>query len=192
MNLASLGKYRGFIEQAVSQMEIQPADQILDMGCGTGRNAAMMSAYLNGTGSVTGLDISIDMEVQFRRKFKLDKRMHFINQRIDIPFNLNQVYDKIFMSFVIHGFPHAVRSMILNNAFNHLKPGGVLFILDFAEFDMQKMPWFHKFVFEKVECIYAFDFIKHDWKAILAEHGFMNFKEMYHIRDYVRLLKAEK
>ena len=192
MNIGSLGMYRSFIGKVIREMEIKQDDHILDLGCGTGRNAELMSTYLNEKGTITGLDISGDMEKQFRSRFKNDKRIEFINQRIDQPLNLQKEYDKVFISFVIHGFPHEVRDAVIKNAFSHLKSGGSFFILDFAEFDMNKMPAHHRFVFKKVECIYAFDYIKRDWKEILKGYGFSDFSEHLHLKKYVRLLKAIK
>ncbi len=192
MNIGSLGMYRSFITKAISEMEIKPEDQILDMGCGTGRNAGLMCSYLNGEGRITGIDISEDMEKQFRARFRNDSRIEFINQRIDQPLNLEKTYDKVFISFVIHGFPHEVRDAVIKNAYDHLKPGGSFLILDYAEFDTDKMPGLHRFIFKKVECIYAFDYIKHDWKDILKSYGFGDFTEHLHLKKYVRLLKAVK
>ncbi len=39
MNVGSIGLYRSFIEKVIRDMKIEPDDQILDLGCGTGRNA---------------------------------------------------------------------------------------------------------------------------------------------------------
>jgi len=192
LNIGSMGMYRSFIKNVIRDLEIQPGDQILDLGCGTGRNAGLMSAYLNGKGRITGLDISEDMEKQFSKRFKNDNRVEFINRRIDQPLDLQKSYDKVFISFVIHGFPHEVRDTVIKNAFDQLKPGGAFFILDFAEFDMEKMPWLHRFIFEKIECKYAFDYIKRDWKEILKGYGFENFSEHFYLKKYVRLLKAVK
>ena len=192
MNAGSLGMYRGFIKRAVYDMGIRPDDHILDLGCGTGRNAKLMAGYLNRKGRITGLDISEHMERQFLQQFKGDKRVEFINRRIDRPFNLQKRYDTVFISFVIHGFPHDVRYTVLQNAYDHLKQAGSFFILDYAEFDMDTMPAFPRSVFQKIECRYAFDFIKRDWKAILKAHGFETVREHFYFRRYVRLLHAEK
>jgi ubiquinone/menaquinone biosynthesis C-methylase UbiE len=190
MNIGSLGRYSGFIKRAVGEMGIRPGDSILDLGCGTGRNAALIAGYLNGEGRITGLDISEDMEKQFRKRFRNDSRVEFVNLRIDQPFELGKKFDKVFISFVIHGFPHDVRDAVIKNAISHLKPGGTFIILDFAEFDMEKMPILHRLVFKKVECRYAFDYIKRDWKGILSSYGFGSFTENFHLRKYVRLLSA--
>jgi len=192
MNIGSLGLYKGFISRVIRNMEIKPADQILDLGCGTGRNAKLMCSYLNEDGRITGMDISEDMEKQFVTKFKNDNRVEFINQRIDQPLGLSKKFDKVFISFVIHGFPHEVRDMVIHNAYDQLKPGGSFIILDFGEFDMDKMPRLHRFIFKKVECVYAFDYIKRDWKSLLSGYGFGGFKEHLYMKKYVRLLQAVK
>jgi len=192
MNAGTLGMYRGFIKRAVYDMGIHPDDHILDLGCGTGRNAKLMAGYLNQKGRITGLDISEHMERQFLHHFKGDKRVEFINRRIDRPFNLKKTYDKVFISFVIHGFPHDVRYTVLQNAYDHLKQVGGFFILDYAEFGMDTMPALPRYIFKKIECRYAFDFIKRDWKEILKAHSFETVREHFYLRGYVRLLHAEK
>ena len=192
MNIASFGKYKGFINKAIKDLGIKPNEKILDMGCGTGRNILLMNKYLSDDSLLTGLDISEDMEKQFNFNCKQLSNIKFINKRIDQPFELDQKFDKVFISFVIHGFPHEIRKIIIKNAYTNLKPGGTFNILDFSEFDMNKMPFHHRFIFKKIECKYAFDFIEKDWKSILKEYNFNNFKEIFYLKKYIRLLKAEK
>jgi len=192
LDVASLGIYKDFIRKVIYEMKIQPHDQILDLGCGTGRNANLMIKYLNDKGGITGMDISEHMERQFRTRFKSDGRVQYIRQRIDLPFQLEKNYDKVFISFVIHGFPHEIRGTVIQNAYNHLKHGGLFHILDYAEFDIHQMPLFYRFVFEKIECPYAFDFIKRNWKEILNHYGFDSFTEQLYLRKYIRLLSAQR
>ena len=192
MALASMGHYPKSIIQAVSDMQIQPDDHILDLGCGTGYNSSLMAPHISKSGRVIGLDISGEMALQFQTRFSEDNRITFENQRIDIPFKLDKKFNKVFIGFVIHGFPHDVRQTVIENAFNHLEAGGAFYILDFAEFDMNAMPFHHRALFKAVECIYAFDYIKRDWKSILKEQGFSEFTEHFYLKKYMRLLKAVK
>lgn len=192
MNIATMGLYRGFIHGAIKAMDIQSGDKILDLGCGTGRNACIMKKYLSDNGKITGMDISSIMERQFNKKCAKYHNIDFARQRIDLPFSISEKFDKIFISFVIHGFPHEIRKTVLKNIYTHLKPGGAFFILDFAEFKMNEMPPLYRFVFKKIECKYAFDFIERDWKQILSDHNFAGFEEFLFFKDYVRLLKAKK
>lgn len=192
MNFISFGKHDRFIRQAVENMGIRPGEQILDLGCGTGKNAALMANYIGREGRITGLDVSPVMEKQFQKKHAGDERIRFIRQRVDIPFDLEQQYDRVVISFVIHGFPHEVRQQLISSAKKHLKPGGKLVLLDFAEFSLEEMPPHHRFIFKTVECKYAFDYIERDWKSILKGYGFDNFSESFYFRRYARLLMTEK
>ena len=192
MNIASFGKYKGFIHKAITDLNLNSNDKVLDLGCGTGRNILLMNKYLSENSSIVGIDISKNMERQFNQNTKSYPNIKFINKRIDQDFKLNQEFDRVFISFVIHGFPHEVRKTIIQNAYNNLKPGGKFHILDFAEFDMAKMPFHHRFIFKKIECKYAFDYIERDWVNTLGEYGFKKPLEKYYFKKYVRLLTVEK
>lgn len=190
--VSSMGHYPRAIKQAVKDMGIQPEDHILDLGCGTGSNTQLMAAHLNDHGSIQGLDISDQMSSQFEKRFKNDDRITFHNQRVDVPFELNRKFNKIFIGFVIHGFPHEVRHIVIQNAMNHLEEGGSFYILDFSEFEMKSMPFHHRTIFKAVECKYAFDYIKHNWKSILLKQGFKDFTEKFYLKKYMRLLQSIK
>jgi demethylmenaquinone methyltransferase/2-methoxy-6-polyprenyl-1,4-benzoquinol methylase len=192
MNAASFGLYKSFIKRAIDQLHIQENDSILDMGCGTGRNLLLMNQYTSEQALLLGMDISDEMKKQFQEKTQKFENVRFVHKRIDQTFDLNQQFDKVFISFVIHGFPHEIRKKVIENAYRHLKVGGTFHILDFSEFDMEKMPFHHRFIFKAVECKYAFDFIEKNWKAILAEYGFTHFEEQFFLKHYVRLLSAKK
>jgi ubiquinone/menaquinone biosynthesis C-methylase UbiE len=190
--MGSMGHYPRAIRRAIEDMDVRPKDRILDLGCGTGFNTGLLSEYLSPEGAILGLDISEEMAVQFQKRFQDDPRISYLDQRIDVPFQLERKFDKVFISFVIHGFPHEIRKVVIRNALDHLKKGGSFFILDWAEFDMHSMPPLHRAIFKKVECKYAFDYIERDWKSILKEQGFVDFREHFYLRNYMRLLEAIK
>ena len=192
MNIMSFGFYAKFIGNAISKLEIKDEDYILDLGCGTGRNACLMRNYLSEKGFILGLDVSEGMGKQFNEKVRNFKNVAFKNQRIDLPFSLEDKFDKVFISFVLHGFPHEVRERIINNAYENLKTGGTFWILDFNEFALINMPFYFRIPFLAIECPYAFDFIERDWKKILEKTGFNNFIERLYLKSYVRLLAARK
>ena len=192
MNIVSFGFYAKFIGSAISKLEIKDEDYILDLGCGTGRNACLMRNYLSEKGFILGLDVSEGMGKQFNEKTKNFNNVAFKNQRIDLPLSLEDKFDKVFISFVLHGFPQQVRETIINNAYENLKTGGLFWILDFNEFALMDMPFYYRIPFVTIECPYAFDFIGRDWKKILKKSGFNNFIERLYIKSYVRLLAARK
>ncbi len=192
LNTASLGAYSSFIKKAIRQMCIAPDDAILDFGAGTGRNALLMNSYLSGDGEVLGLEISEEMLIQFQRKTENFNRINVLDQRIDQPFTLDRKFDKVFISFVFHGFPLEIQKNILRNAANALKLGGQFIMLDFNEFVTDETPLYFRIPFKIVECRYAFEYVERNWKQIMSEFGFGGFTEKYFLRNHIRLLTAKK
>ena len=192
MNFASFGVYSSFIRKAVRLMNIGPDDTILDFGAGTGRNAMLMNRYLTGKGEVLGLEISSEMITQFEKKTKKYQRINVVNRRIDQPFSLEKKYDKVFISFVFHGFPLEVQKNIIQNAYNALKDNGRFIMLDFNEFVTDETPLYFRIPFKTIECKYAFEYVERDWKQILAGSGFGNFSENLFFKNHIRLLSSEK
>ncbi len=192
LDLATFGRYPSFIEKSIRLMGIEPADRILDLGTGTGRNACLMAKYLSEKGRLIGIDISQEMISQFKRKCASFANTKIIHARIDKSLPFKEEFDKVFISFVLHGFPQKVREVIIKSALDVLKTNGSLFILDYNEFSYKEMPFYLKVPFKLIECPYAFDFIERDWKQILMNHNFADFEEFFFFKDYVRLLKAKK
>jgi len=191
LDIATFGRYPAFIEQAIELMRISPQDKILDLGAGTGRNACLMMKYLSPKGEIVGIDISEKMISQFQKKCANFPNAKIINARADCPLPFKLKFDKALVSFVLHGFPQDVREEVIKNVFEVLKEGGVLFALDYNEFDLREMPPYLRILFRLIECPYAFDFIKKNWKEILANNGFTEFREHIFFK-YLRLLKATK
>jgi ubiquinone/menaquinone biosynthesis C-methylase UbiE len=192
MDMMTLGGYSTVIGKAIQLMDIKPADKVLDLGAGTGRNACLMGRYLSSSGEVVGLDISEEMIAQFEKNCACFPNITIINARIDRDLVYEDYFDKVFISFVLHGFPQEARKQIIRNALKSLKLGGGFFILDYNEFSMEEMPFYLRIAFKLIECTYAFDFIKRDWKRILGAHDFGDFEEFFFFKDYVRLLAAKK
>ena len=192
MNIASFGLYQNFIYQAIKNMAINSEDKILDFGAGTGRNALLMHKYLSEKGKIVGIEISNQMIKRFEMKTQNIPNITMSNQRIDIPIDFEAEYDKVFISFVLHGFPQDIRKNIINNAFNALKTGGEFIILDFNEFILKETPLYFRIPFKTIECKYAFDFVEREWKNILKSNGFHKFEEFFFLHKYVHLLKAIK
>ncbi len=193
-NIVTFGWYGKFIGEVVRSMGIQPEDKILDLGAGNGYNACKMRKFLSEKGEILGLDIGEDMIRTFKKKCMKYSNVRVEKRRIDIPFEeeLQNRFDRAFISFVMHGLPHESRLYVVKNAFSSLKDGGKFFILDYNEFELNEIPFYKRKVFEAIECPYAFDFIKRDWEKILSEAGFKNFEKKKFLLNMVRLLIAEK
>ncbi len=192
LGIGSLGMYNRMLRAAIAAMDIQSGDSILDMGCGTGYNACLMADYLGNDGKITGLDIGAEMIAQFEKKCRAHPNISLIRKRIEDPLPFQGEFEKVFISFVFHGFPDSEREKIARNAFNALRPGGQFIIFDFNEFDLDSQPWWFRGGFRVIECPLAFQYITVDWKDRLSSWGFDRFEEHLYFSGRIRLLKAFK
>ena len=148
MDIITFGAYSSLMQKAIRLMGIKYDDRIIDLGAGTGRNACLMMKYLSAEGELIGLDISSEMTAQFKRICTGLTNAKIVNQRIDKPLPYEDEFDKVFISFVLHGFPQEVRRQIIKNAFKALKKHGEFFILDYNEFSLKEMPFYLKIPFK--------------------------------------------
>jgi len=192
MNTITAGTYPFFIRRAVKEMLVQPDDEILVFGSGTGRNLSLMNKYLSeDKGRIVGLDIGPEMLEQARHRFANHSHITIIDQRIEESLPYEGEFNKVFMAFVLHGFIQEDRLKIITNVQRALRPGGELIILDYNEFDLESSPRLVRFVFG-LECPLATDFVERDLKTTLIDKGFGEFRVYTHYRGYVRLLAARK
>ncbi len=188
MNLITLGRYEGFIRQAIADLNLREDDVVMDLGAGTGKNAELMFRHLGPRGKVYALEIGKEMLEQLQQRQQNEPRLHIINQRIDEPFRLPEPATVAFISFVLHGFEQEDRLKIIENVRHNLSEGGRFCILDYNQFSVDESPWYVRFAIRKVECELAEDFINRDWPTILRDQGFEFDGETTYFRNYVRLL----
>jgi ubiquinone/menaquinone biosynthesis C-methylase UbiE len=192
MNVISLGYYPHLIGKVIDKMDIQPGHYVLDLGSGTGRNDCFIAQKIGSNGSILGLDISKEMLSLSRKRCQSYPNINFGEQRIEMPLTYQEEFDKVFISFVLHGFEDAQKVGIISNAYRALKPGGFFCILDYNEFNLERL-WFPlRWAFIHGECQLALEFLKLDLKGMLLSQGFTSFEEELFLRGHIRLLKAAK
>lgn len=192
MNVISLGYYPRLIRRAVDAMDIQAGQSVLDLGSGTGRNDCLIARKVGPQGRILGLDISREMLGSARKRCQGYPNVEFREQRIEAPLAYRDEFDKVFLSFVLHGFEDDQKLEIVSNAYQALKPGGVLCIFDYNEFDLERLPFPIRKAFVHGECQLAAEFLKLDLKEMLSGQGFTAFTEDLFVRGHLRLLKAAK
>jgi len=192
MDLLFVGGYQAFIEKAIRRTDIRKGDAILDLGSGTGRNICVMLKAQGPTGRVVGVDISQEMLRQARQRCRAYPQVTFLNQRIEEPLPFHEEFDKAFISFALHGFEDEDKEGVIANAYRSLKPGGVFWILDYDEFDLDRQWLPFRWAFRRFECELASEFLSLDLKGMLAHLGFSRCVTCPFLRGYVRLLGAEK
>jgi len=192
ISLISLGRYPRFIRGIVDKMDMQPGQSILDLGSGTGRNECFMAQKIGAHSKIVGLDISKEMLSLAQKRCRSYPNVQFKEQRIEVPLTYREEFDKVFISFVLHGFEDTQKLEIIGNAYRALKPGGIFYILDYNEFDLRRL-WFPlRQAFTHWECQLALEFLNLDLKGILHRQGFASFAEELFLRGHLRLLKAAR
>ena len=187
----TLGLYHNLLKRVIDAMDIQPEDHILDMGAGTGKNALLMNRDLKD-GSITALDIGSEMNRQFKQKCRNYRNIYLEKFRIDKPLPFREQFDRVFISFVLHGFERQDRAIIVQNAHQVLKPGGKLHIFDWSMFKFQESGPIMRFFMTHIECGPALDFIQQDLPTLLLNTGFCDIENNLYFRDQIRLLSCVK
>lgn len=128
------------IKQQVSELSTK---SILDFGGGTGLTALPLAKQAK---SVTLVDIAEKMLEQARIKVKNQKleNLHLIQQDLLLK-PLEQTYDLIIVSRVLHHMPHLDSSLAMFK--EHLTLGGQLFIADYTVPDGEN----HGFIISELE-----------------------------------------
>ena len=113
-----------FIENLISNLELDKNKKILDLGCGKGRHAYKMSKYFK---HVDGLDLSKQSIEKAKEFSKHNLNFHIGDMR---NFNLPNKYSYIFNLFTSFGYFENINQNIdvLKCCFSHLEKNGFLLI----------------------------------------------------------------
>ena len=192
LNVLSLGRYSYFIRQVIKKMGIKSGQSILDLGSGTGKNECFMAEKVGPYGKIIGVDISDEMLRQARNRCYKYPNVIFNKQRAELPLPYKEDFEVVFISFVLHGFENTQKLWIIHNAYEALRAGGSLYLLDYAEFDLGRVWLPLRWAFTHWECQLAVEFLELDIKEMLRSQGFSNFEEEFFFKKHLRLLKAAK
>lgn len=120
--------------RAVESLELKPDSDVLEVGCGTGLNFRFVQRRLDPQrGHLVGLDFSADMLERARRR--VDARGWSNVELIQADastLRLARRFDGILFAYSITMIPDWRGA--LHRAFEHLKPGGRMVVLDFGAF----------------------------------------------------------
>lgn len=135
-------------DKLIAQMDVQPGENVLEVGCGTGRNLIIL-AKKHPKSNFFGLDASSEMLKTAQMKADAAKASENIDLQValaddftyDGTFKLAEPFDSIYFSYSITMIPPWRES--IENALSNVKPGNKVYIVDF--YDQAKLPkWFQK------------------------------------------------
>lgn len=120
---------RGMRHKAVETLRIRKGDNVLEIGCGTGRNLALLSEAVGVNGTVYGIDVSEEMLI---RAEMLRERKNLSNlslactdaSKYTLPEKINSALFSLSYAVMIN------RMEVLADIWNRLQPGGRVVIMD--------------------------------------------------------------
>jgi ubiquinone/menaquinone biosynthesis C-methylase UbiE len=130
---SSRGTFRKLRQRIINLACIQPGEQVLDVGCGTGTLAMEAARRVGRAGRVAGVDpgtqqIARARAKAARRNIPVAFQIGVIEQ---LPFP-DQTFDVVFSTLMMHHLPAPLKRQGLAEIARVLKPGGRLVITDFT------------------------------------------------------------
>jgi ubiquinone/menaquinone biosynthesis C-methylase UbiE len=130
------GKLRALRQKTISLAHLQPGEQVLDVGCGTGTLALDAATRVAPGGRVVGVDPGSQQIARARakaarhpeRNVAIEFQLGVIEQ---LPFP-EQTFDVVFSTLMLHHLPTPLKRQGLTEIARVLKPGGRLIIADFT------------------------------------------------------------
>jgi len=138
------GQLRELRRKTANLARMQPGEQVLDVGCGTGTLAMEVQSRVGRAGRVAGVDpgtqqIARARRSAARRHVPIDFQIGMIEQ---LPFS-DQSFDVVFSTLMMHHLPASLKRQGLAEIARVLKPGGRLVIADFKRKQERQAVRFH-------------------------------------------------
>jgi len=158
------GQWRELRQRTATLAQLQPGEQVLDVGCGTGTLAMEVAPRVGSAGRVAGVDPSTQQIARARKKaarrhVPIDFQIGVIEQ---LPFP-DQTFDVVFSTLMMHHLPADVKRQGLAEIARVLKPGGRLVIADFTRKQERQGP---------AARFHAGGSNMHDLAAMVSDAGF--------------------
>ncbi len=183
-----LGGEKRFRQKILEFGCIESNQKILDVGSGTGTFSILASKYTTDGISV-GLDISQQMLLIAEDK-KYSPNIYFVlGNSLSMPFR-SKLFDRVFLTYVLHELPAQDRRETLKEIRRILKPGGFLIATDLhlPRGKLKKQIFKAFMVMEEKE---AWDFVFRGVHNEIESVGFRIEKEEFAVEDFVSMVMAE-
>jgi ubiquinone/menaquinone biosynthesis C-methylase UbiE len=130
VELFFMGRRRSTYRALVAAARIRPGHRVLDVGCGTGYFARIISETVGASGVVAGIDPSEPMIDYARRQATCSAKCEFqVGAAQALPFP-DDTFDVATSSLVVHHLPEDLRVRALDEMRRVLRPGGRLLVAE--------------------------------------------------------------
>ncbi|KAL3839270.1 hypothetical protein ACJIZ3_023861 [Penstemon smallii] len=166
IDFVTLGLHRLWKRWSVSWSGVKEGDTVLDVCCGSGDIAFLLSEKVGINGKVIGLDFSkefleISASRQRRRNKECYKNIEWVQgDAIDLPFS-DSYFDAATMGFGLRNIVDSNRKKALQEITRVLKPGSKLCVLDFnkstSQINRKIKDWIHYVVVAPLASLYGLE-----------------------------------
>lgn len=119
----------GIRNRAVKRLALKPGDNVLEVGCGTGRNLSPLVRAVGAEGRVYGVDLSEGMLAKAKALCDRSGWSNVTLIRSDAAsYTVPELVDGVIFSLSYAVIPH--HREVLRHAWNQLRAGGYLVIMD--------------------------------------------------------------
>ena len=118
----------GIRRKAVRRLHLKSGDRVLEIGCGTGRNFPYLVEAIGKDGQLYGVDLSEGMLAKAKGLSERRWRNVTLLHADAVEYSLPEPVDGAIFSLSYATMPH--RRQVLRHAWNQLKPGGRLVLMD--------------------------------------------------------------
>lgn len=163
----------------IAQARIQPGQNILDMGCGTGTLTQLLK-QTHPNVAVYGLDVDPEVLDIARRKAEQSGQDIILQQGTAtcLPYP-DESFDRVFASLMLHHLTRQDKRLAVGEAFRVLRPGGEFHVADFGKPHDPGM-WLISLLVRWAEEVH--DNILGLLPVFIAEAGFLPVEETAHYR----------
>ena len=129
VKLFFLGRRRATFQRLIDAAGVQPGQRVLDVGCGTGYFARLLSTVVGSDGLVVGVDASPEM-IGYATRQSGGRNCQFqIGTAESLSFPPDY-FDVVVSSLFMHHLPTDLQSVALSEMWRVLRPGGTLLIAE--------------------------------------------------------------
>jgi ubiquinone/menaquinone biosynthesis C-methylase UbiE len=171
LDILTLGLYATFLKKAVGVLNPERGEKILELCSGTGRAVSWMAHRVGEEGEVVGMDLAERMVQIAKKRYGPLRNLTFLKKDVTEPWDYENYFDGIFISFSLHEIPAPGRMGILRQSHRALRERGRMVIADFNP-QISGPGRIPLFIFFKLFERDNLDFLFFDGDAMLKKVGF--------------------